>query len=194
LTDPAPLSNQPRSRGTVLYSFREAALELFGEAGLGAIAARLPPEVRAATIDEPPLAIAWYPTTHIMAWWEAVLAGPCAGDAKRFDAFLAKSNEHGFGRVRRALLSFVGPEGLVSRAAELWRHDHTHGQLEIIERRPNGVRAALRHHPFTTTPLGRRAASESIRSILTLARGVRKVTSQHLLAADGALIVHLEWE
>jgi hypothetical protein len=170
-----------------------ASLELFGEDGLRRIASHLPSEVRAAIVDVPPLALAWYPTTHIMAWWEAVLAGPAGGDDRLFDAVIARASDLGFGRVRKTLLSFVGPDGLVSRAAELWRHDHTHGVLEIVERWPTGVRAVLRNHPFTTTPIGRRGVAEVSRRILCLARGVRRVTTQQLLATDGVLILRFDW-
>jgi hypothetical protein len=188
----------PQSRGLILLTLRNAADELFGPEGLREIAARLPAEVRAAMIDAPPMALAWYPTSHVVDWWHAVVAGPGRDDAA-FRTFVDRSNELGFGRVRKTLLGFVGPAGLVARAAELWRHDHTAGTLEVVEALPGspdgvrgGVKAALRDHPFVETDVARRGVTEALRYILSLARGVRGVEVTYGMEA-GALVMRFVW-
>jgi hypothetical protein len=182
-----------------LLTLHHAAKELFGEEGTRAIGPALPSEVRAATLDTEPMALSWYPTSYVVSWWAAVAAGP-GKDPAAFDRFVQRSNDLGFGRVRKALLGFVGPEGLVTRAAELWRHDHTTGSLEIVAPLAakedgtikGGVRALLRDHPFIETELGRRAITEALRYILSLARGVSQVRARHSMDARG-LTMEFHW-
>jgi hypothetical protein len=188
----------PETRGLILITLRSAAEEMFGAPALAAIAARLPADVRAATIDSPPLTFSWYPTSYVVVWWEAVLAFAGNDDAV-FCSFVDRSNELGFGRVRRTLLGFVGPAGLVGRAAELWRHDHTTGTLEVVETLEagadgsgGGVKAALRDHPFGETEVARRGLAEALRYILSLARGVNEVTVAYGVE-DGALVMTFRW-
>ena len=49
---PPPTTSEPLARGTVLHGYRAAAASLWGERGLGDIAALLPDDTRAATIDD----------------------------------------------------------------------------------------------------------------------------------------------
>jgi hypothetical protein len=95
--------------------------------------------------------------------------------------------------VRRAFLSFATPVLLAQRAAELWRHDHTHGQLVLDpdESIPGRRRVTLTEHPFVETPLSRTSFAEVMRYVLSLSRA-RNVRETHALSA-GALVVDLTW-
>jgi hypothetical protein len=185
----------PRTRGLILLTFHNAARELFGGDGLRSIGDGLPPLTRAETLDEVPLSLAWYPTTHLVEWYTAVLgaSGAARGEVSRFHSFLHRTTDLGFGRVRRTLLGLFGPDAIVGRAAELWRHDHTTGTIDVVERQPNGVRAILRDHPFLTTQTAQGAISETIRDILSRARGVRRVTAAHTVQ-NGVLELRYTWE
>ena len=188
----------PQTRGLILITLRNAAEELYGAKGLAAIAQRLPAEVRAATVDTPPLTFSWYPTSYVVVWWEAVAAF-VGGDDAAFCSFVDRANDLGFGRVRKTLLGFVGPTGLVARAAELWRHDYTTGTLEVIETlqagedgATGGVKAVLREHPFAETEVARRGIAEALRYILSLARGVHAVSATSAVEG-GALVMVFRW-
>ena len=84
--------------------------------------------------------------------------------------------------------------------AELWRHDHTTGTLEIVASLPpsadgsakGGVRARLRDHPFMEGDVARRGITEALRYILSLARGVRRVSATHAMEG-GALSMTFLW-
>ena len=187
---------EAQTRGLIYLTFHNAAREMFGDTGLRAVGAKLPAPTRAATVDEVPLSLAWYPTRFAVEWYDAVLEAKeaAAGDVARFHAWLHRTTDLGFGRIRRTLLGLFGPEALVSRAGELWRHDHSTGTLEVTGSEPNAVSAVLRDHPYLTTHIGQTAITETIRDILSRARGVR---ARRVLALDGgrdALHFRFTWE
>ena len=189
-----PVSNEPLARGIILHTFREAAIQTWGEASLLKIAEQLPDDARVATFDVIPAVLEWQPERYAMAWYEAAWAGPCRGDERAFAAFVDKSVDLSFGRVRRAMLAFITPVGLLHKASELWRHDHTHGTLagELHETLPRQATCVLRDHPYVATNAPRRAAAEAFRHIVSLAR-VKNVRETHSVEGR-ALTVRLVWD
>jgi hypothetical protein len=182
------------SRGTLLHSVAAGVLDVWGPEGLRDVTSRLPEETRAATTGPAFTTLSWYPTRYVIDWDVAKMAGPARGDEAAFRRSVARSMDLGFGRIRRALLSFATPVLIAERAAELWRHDHTHGELSVDSsgRLQGRARVTLTRHPFTTTPLTRMAFAEVTRHVLSLSRA-RNVRESH--AADGdALVIRLTWD
>ncbi len=186
--------SEPLSRGIGLHGFRAAALALWGEEGLRTVAARLPDDARAATVDSIVLPVSWYAVRHTIAWEEAVWEGPAARDDATFHSFLDKGIELGFGRMRRFFIRLQSPEQIIHRAPEMWRYQHTHGTLTAVAK-GNGATILLRDHPFTRHPLARRATAEVYRFIasLTQARGKGEVRQTHGSEGPDSLVVRLTW-
>jgi hypothetical protein len=182
------------SKGTIIRSLAAAVRDLWGEEALRTVVDRLPAETRAATSGVGFIPIDWYPTRHIMKWGAAILDGPAFGDEIAFTQCVSRSVELGFGLVQRAFLVIATPTRLAARAADLWRHEHTHGTLTIETSDAAGghARLALREHPFVGEPLARIAISEGIRTVLSLSRA-RNVRESHAVLGD-ALFITLHWD
>ena len=183
------LPGEPQAGQRVLVASRLAAVELYGADGLRAIGERLPAEARrfvdSALIEEP-----WLPERFVMAWQEAVWAGPAQLDDAQFRRWIHKTIELGFGRVRRLLVNLVTPATLCTRAAELWHEEHTHG---TISAEPNGqeVLIRLREHPYTERAIARMVLAEGLRHAASLTRA-KSVTETHHM--DGNVLeVRLNW-
>jgi hypothetical protein len=178
----------------VLHAMRLAVLDLYGEAGLAEVAALVSADNRAATIDQAASPLGWYPERFLCEWHEAAWRGP----GKREDAALCRVVDRridfGFGRVRKALLGIVGPEGVLRRAGELWKHDHTHGALTLtFDPEARVATGLLSDHLYCEVPIARRAAAEMFRYIVTLTRGVKTARETHGMQGK-ALAVRIAWE
>ncbi len=184
---------EPSTRATQLLAFRSAALTLWGTAGWRDIVERLPPRTREVLVaDNLVVAVGWVPERYMLDLAEAVCAGPALGSHEAYREFVGHVIALGFGRVRRLLVQFAPPGAVLKRAPELWRHDHTHGELDVaIEDRRAVVH--MDHPVLTTTPLSRQTASEMFRSVLGLTRA-RDVVEEHGLEPDGRLKVVLRWQ
>jgi hypothetical protein len=174
----------------VFVASRAAAVELYGDGGLREIAEHLPPDVRGALIDSALITEAWLPERFVMAWQEAVFAGPVRGHDDEFQRYMDKVVDHGFGRVWRLLVKLVTPATLCTRAAELWSDEHTHGEISAV---PTGqlVVIRLRDHPYVARPVARLVMAESLRYAASLTR-VKRVDQRHRVDGD-ALEVRLTW-
>src|SRR4051794_21782478 len=116
-------------RGTQLLAFRAAAIETWGEGGWSEACALLDRETRDALLGRRVSPAGWVPERHMMALADAVFAGPAGRGVAAYHAFVGNQVKLGFGRVRRMLLHLAPPERVLERAPELWRHDHTDGEL-----------------------------------------------------------------
>jgi len=168
-TTPPP-NGEPHARGSVLHGFRAAVVDLWGEEGLRDLADRLPADVRAATFDAIVLPFEWVPVAHTIAWHEALAAGPARGDDRELARAVGRAIDLGFGRFKSAFFSGVTPERLVERAPELWRWQHTHGQLSAHAETATGL-VTLQGHPYVDHPVSRRVTAESFRHIVTIVLG-----------------------
>jgi hypothetical protein len=182
------------TRGTILHSMREAIVALWGEHGLQDVVDRLPDETRVATTGAMLSTLRWYPTRYVLDWNVAKMAGPARDDERAFRRSVALAMDLGFGRVRRVFLSFATPMLLAERAASLWRHDHSHGEISVDSsaREQGRARVTLTAHPFVHSALSRIAFAEAIRRVLALSR-VRNVRETHALSGD-ELVIALAWD
>jgi len=167
-----------------------AVSELWGQAGLHEVRERVAPEVRAVLCDEIVLPVAWYPERHFEGYCDAVWKGLARQDARTFETFIRKSVDQMWGRIHRVLLSLATPHRLARRAPDLWRHDHTHGELSVDLREQDGT-IRVRNYPYSSTSIMRRGQTESLRYILSHAR-VSDVQASHR-DEEGDFVVTLAW-
>ncbi len=190
-------SGEPRARGSVIHGFRAAIADLWGEDALATIAASLPLETRVATFDTLVLPFEWVQLHHVVAWHEALWTGACRSDEQELARLVGRSIDLGFGRFKAAFFTHLTPGRLVSRAPELWRWQHTHGEIGVAV---EGARClvTLRDHPYVDAPTSRRITAESYRYIvmMTGARDVRAAWGDRLAGAPSRareLVVQLSW-
>jgi len=181
----------------VIHGFRAALVDLWGQEALVALAGKLPLGTRVATVDALVLPFEWVPLQHVVAWHDAMWAGPCAGDEHALARLVGRSIELGFGRFKSAFFTNVTPERLVSRAPELWRWQHTHGELSAYMDGDTAV-VILKDHPYVDEPTSKRVTAESYRYIITLAgaRDVRVAWGDRLTGPQSRareLVVQLSW-
>lgn len=176
----------------ILHARTAAIRELWGEQALAELADRLSPEARRATLGAELATLKWYPTRYVLEWDSAMMDGPARGDEQAFRRAVQRSIQLGFGRIRRVLLSFATPTLLAERAAELWRHDHTHGRLTAEASGNAGARVTLAGHPFVQSPVSCIAIAEAVRQILSLSRA-SNVRDSHAVSGD-ALVIALAWD
>jgi hypothetical protein len=187
-----PVPTEPVARRVIFAGFRAAATVVWGDEGLRAIRAQMTSEVREETLDPIVLSREMLPERYVMAWYEAVWAGPAQRQQAPFCTFLDRMMDHGFGRVRKVLLGFVSPAQLAVKAAELWRHDHDTGTL-TTSTEGCVTTVVLRDHVYTTTPLSRLAIAEIYRYAISLTRGTREPTETHVLDPDGSVRTRITW-
>lgn len=185
--------NEPVARRTIFAGFRQAALELWGEDGLAACAARLSAEARAHCIEPVAIKEEMLPERYVMEWYVAAWEGPAERNRQSYNRWLQRMMDLGFGKVRKLLLSFASVEMIARQSERLWSHDHSHGTLVTEMRSPVAATTTLSDHPYIDTPLGRASASEICRYAVSLAR-VGHVTCAHRVGADRSLVMELAWE
>jgi hypothetical protein len=189
-TSPPPPGGEPHARGSVLHGFRAATVDLWGQEGLDLVATRLPMASRVATIDQIVLPFEWIPLEHVVAWHDALWAGPVGADEQELARFVGRSIELGFGRFKSAFFAGITAERLVGRSQELWRYQHTHGEVTVAIDGSTGT-VVLSNHPYVDHPSSRRVTAESYRYIVAMT-GVQDVTAAWG-AGSGSLVVQLSW-
>lgn len=185
------ISREAMARGTLLSGLRHAAQELWGEVGLRRIGAALPADIREETVDSWVVAVGWYPERYVTAWFAAAFDIGADGNEESFSAFVDRMMDHSFVRVWRSLLRAGSPQLLVTKAAEIWRHDHSHGEI-VTTPVAGGMDLLLRQHVYASDPTSRMALAEIYRYAAVLT-GARTATAVHELDRDGALVVHLRF-
>ena len=183
----------------MIHGFRAALVDLWGDPGLARLATLLPLPTRAATVDALVLPFEWLPLEHVVAWHEALWAGPCAGDEHELARLVARSMELGLGRFKSAFFTGITAERLVARAPELWRWQHTHGELSVAASDASSATVLLRDHPYVDQPTSRRVTAEAYRCIVALtgARDVRAAWGDRAVWSRGRareLVVQLAWK
>ena len=170
---------EPCARGIIFVGFRIAADDVFGAAGLARLASLLDVEARRETLERDVLAVEWLPERYVMSWYDAAWNGPARRDVATFARFLDRMLDHGFGRIRRAIVGVIPPHLMLEKAEAFWRHDHTHGEFRA---RAEGKTATgtLSNHVYTSTPTSRMAITEIYRYCLSLSRA-RNVKASHSL-------------
>lgn len=195
-TTPPP-NDAPHARGSVLHGFRAALVDLAGEGALAEVAERLPLDTRVRTLDRIVLPFEWVPVEDAIAWHDALWAGPLGNDEGKLARFVSRSIELGFGRFKAAFFAGITAERLFRRAQELWRYQHTHGDVTVaIDGTTSTV--ALSGHPYVDAPTSRRVTAESYRHLVTMAlaqddalRGRAVKTAWGV--SGKSLVVQLSW-
>ncbi|HEY6876624.1 MAG TPA: hypothetical protein VI299_01345 [Polyangiales bacterium] len=175
----------------MFVAFREAAIEMWGESGLQTLARALPEDARIATVDNLVVSVGLYPERYTVAWFNVAYSVMSRRLDREFYSFLDSMMDHGFGRVRRALLRLATPGFLLDQAASLWRHDHSHGTLEVEVGRGIG-KLVLKDHDYVWDTVSRAALAEIFRYGVTLT-GAQQVTASHAMLDPNVLSVTLRW-
>ena len=185
-----PSPAEPMLRRFYFVALRDAAHELWGPDAVRTIVAALPPEEREESLDES--LRDWCSERLVIAWGHASWEGPARRDRATMNRLLQRHVDLGFGRIRRMLLRLASPERLFEKLPDFWRHDHTHGVLDVRVEGRLGV-VSLREHPYSAAPQMRAAVAEIFRHTVQLMRA-RKVTETHALDPTGALVLNIRWE
>lgn len=90
------------------------------------------------------------------------------------------------------LVRLATPRLLARRAPELWRRDHSHGDVEVTVLDAVRLRLRLSDHPWVRDPVMRRFQARSFRYILSLTR-VRDLGTVESTDAGGALVMTATW-
>lgn len=152
------------------------------------IATRMPEASRVEMFRELPTE--WVLERDIIAWCFATWEGPANRDRLRYTEFIQRQTDLGFGRIRRFLISIASPGMLLQKAGDLWKQDHTHGDLKV-DMEPKKATLTLRDHPYTETPQSRATIAEVFRYTISLTRTA--VFETHKLQEPGVIVVSLRW-
>lgn len=183
---------EPLARRTIFSAFRRAAVDIWGDEGLREIGAGMSEEARLRCVDAVVIGEEMLPERFVLEWYECAWAGPAARNRVSYHRFLDRMMDHGFGRVRKVLLGIATPLMLARKASDLWRHDHTHGELTVRDPKERSFQLILRDHPYVESPLARSSIAEIYRYAMSLTRASR-VTSRHALEDERTLAVTVEW-
>lgn len=175
-----------RVRGHTLSALRQATRELYGDEWHRELASQLPVQ---AKLDQPPH---WIPVEYAIAWMDGVWEGPMRQDRAQLAPFVDRVLDHGFGRVKRLLLTIATPQGVVRRASELWRDEMSDGRVVSYGTSPTSARFVLYDHPFLDHPLWREINAETCRYAVALA-GAKDAVEQHEGDVGEPLVVNLSW-
>jgi len=186
------MTGEPAARATQLLAFRSAAITMWGTSGWQTIVDLLPPDTHdALVVSGFVVAVGWVPERHLVRLAEAVYRGPAEGSVEVYREFVRQVIALGFGRVRRVFVQFAHPHSLLERAPELWRHDHTHGELTVAKDEKSAI-VHVTHEILTANALSRSTCAEMFRAALGLTRA-RDVKQEHGLDEAGRLRVLLQW-
>jgi hypothetical protein len=192
IAPPRAAASEMLARGSILAAFRQATLQLWGEAALSAVALSLPDDVREQTVERTVSEAGWYPERFVIGWYEALWRGPCDAARDKFVEVLNRMMDFGFGRLQKARIALERPSAVLIRAGELWRQDHSHGDL-TVETGEGAARMRLANHPYAENPLSCLAIAEVYRYCVALCRA-KGVLETHYRDATGALIVRIRWD
>ncbi|HEY3820474.1 MAG TPA: hypothetical protein VGL81_25085 [Polyangiaceae bacterium] len=180
---------EPKVKRFYAAAARDAVRVIWGEKGLADVAARMSEAHRAAMLvpDLPQ----WVPERALIAFNFALWEGPVDRARPRYEKWLHTMTDMSFGVVKRLVLSMASPEKVILVAGDMWKTDHTHGEMVG---RCEGKRGTLTlsGSPYVETPQGRAGMAEMSRYILQLA-GAKGVVEKHALVPPGVLEIKLRW-
>jgi hypothetical protein len=167
-----------------------AAKHLWGEHAFSAIAERLKPDTRRVMLQEPLVAMSWYPSWMLIDWCQSVWNGPARQRDAIYATFVDRTIDLGWSRVRRLFVGMLTPELLATRAAKEWRNEHSHGTVDVVLG-TQGATATFRDSPFVEVPIMQVGLAECFRHLASLSR-VHVVRETHH-TEPGRLVVELIW-
>ncbi len=187
----APPGDEPHARGTLVAGAVASVRQIWGEPGLKQLRESLSPEVASTLFDRVLLPMAWYPESHFESCCEIVWRQLAREDDAAFFRFIHASIDSGWTIVHRALMRLATPQRLARRAPDLWRHDHTHGELLVDFRQTSGT-VRIKGYPYPRSSIMHHGQAEALRHILTHAR-VRDVRATRHLDVGDDFVVTFDW-
>lgn len=181
----------PHARGTLVAGALSAVKDLWGEPGIAQLREHLPPEARRALCDEIVLPVAWYPETYFEACCDIVWRSLAGEEDPSFFAFVQRSIDSGWTIVHRAIMRLATPQRLARRAPDLWRHDHTHGELSVDFRETSGT-VRITGYPYPRDSIMHHGQTEALRHILSHAR-VRDVRAKRYDEPGTDFVATFDW-
>jgi len=181
----------PHARGTIVAGAIEAVKEIWGDLGFAELRESLPPTVSRTLCDGIVLPMAWYPETYFESCCEVVWRRLSRMDDGAFFRFVHQSVDAGWTIFHRALMRLATPQRLARRAPDLWRHDHTHGELLVDFRETSGT-VTIRGYPYARESVVRHGQAEALRYILSHAR-VRDVRATRHPDTGNDFAVTFDW-
>ncbi len=175
---------------------RKAAVLLWGEDGLNAIAQTLQHDTR-EEFFRPVSTGEWVPARMVIDWCYQVFEGPANHDLPKMREYLDRTFDYSFGVVRKAVLRFADPVPLVAKLPQFWRQDHVGGEMEAqLDASGKGCVIRLRDSPFTETPPTRAGMAENYRYAFSLTRAKDVTESNALERQHGknVLVIRLKWQ
>lgn len=173
-----------------LIGFRTACEQMWGTSGTLETAAALPSDVRERTAGIRPLP-EWIPLGDLIAWHEAVWNGRAQHDEKVMFEHAHRTVDHGFGRVKRAVIGLASAATLAPRVAALWKDEYSTGSLAATALEPRSTTLVLSDHPYVQHELMRMIIAEVFRYVLSRTR-TKNVSATHLVNGN-RLLVALNW-
>jgi hypothetical protein len=165
--------------------------ELWGEPGWAELRAHLPQEASRVLCERIVLPVAWYPETYFESCCDVVWRRLAREDDATFYRFVHRSVDSGWTIFHRALMRLATPQRLARRAPDLWRHDHSHGELLVDLRESSGT-ICIRDCPYARDSIVRHGQVEALRYILSHAR-VRAVRATRHTDTGDDFAVTLDW-
>ena len=184
---------ESRTRRRTVVGMRTAIEEMFGPSGLEAAQALLPEESLVALFHPRHVGQTWIAECHLTALVDAVFAGPCGRNRLKLRDWSRLQIMQGFGRVKAAMLRVVTPEILATRAAALWKDEHSHGALAATLPSPRTAVLTLADHEYVDHALARVVFAESMRTVVAASYFAKDVSSSFELSPTNTLVISLVW-
>jgi hypothetical protein len=168
----------------------DALREIWGADGLADVTRRMPVRERQEVFAEHlPL---WFPERPLIALNYAIFEGLCDRKRELYFPWVHRMLDLSFGVVKKLVLSMASPRKVFESAAELWKADHTHGEMEGRCEADGRGTMVLHDSLFVDTPQARAAMAEMLRYIMELG-GARGAIEKHALVPPRTLEVRLRW-
>jgi hypothetical protein len=180
----------PHCKSTTISAYRDAVLQLGGDAALSSVLGLLPEPTRRVTAPGQALP-ARIPVSFVVDWCTAIWEGPARRDRERYNEHLHAQVRLGFGRIQSVLLRMVNARRLIERSPSLWEVQHSHGTLEIVHLEETAAVLSLANHLYVETPQARATVAEIFRYLISMT-GERNVRASHARESE-ALVVRLNW-
>jgi hypothetical protein len=130
-------------KGAAIRSTLAAIQQVRGRDGLAAVTRALPPEARTIALDQPPLAMGWYPVEVLAAIHVAVRDELAAGDWALSHKLGIEAAKIDFGHLYRLALRAVTPLSIWDRIERMWRTYNSRGRFRWVDRRPGIAHAII---------------------------------------------------
>ena len=187
----APPGDVPHARGTLVAGALSAVKAVWGDPGFKELRDHLPADARRALCDDIVLPVAWYPERYFESCCEIVWRRLAREENGPFFDFVHHSVDSGWTFVHRAIMRFATPQRLARRAPDLWRHDHTHGELSVDFRETSGT-VRIKGYPYPRESIMHHGQTEALRHILSHAR-VRDVRATRHDEPSTDFVATFDW-